>query len=316
MRALLAAAVLFATAAVASGHVSGHNYVVNFDAESGNVDGWIESGWKSLAYGHQLRQNPNNETYDRAFAATSLAATLVQTVSVADIAAQIDAGQPTDLSFSAYVGGGPGEGGAMATLQPLDDAGRDLGSFTRFGPPSAQDYDGEQGLLECFRAITLPPGTRSVRITLMAVGDVSPAAPALADNIRFGGPFASTQVGFDAEPSSAADCQRFPTPGPTPTVTASPTPTPTVSTGPPPPPGASRVALSRRRVSFLAAVTGRFHVLVERRGLGGWVRKRHASVRLEAGTKAITTFKRLPDGRYRVTVSSPRDAIVAKFRLR
>lgn len=313
MHALFAAILL-----AAAPEPSVPNLVVNPDAESGAVAPWVATGWTARAYGTVPDHDPNNRPGEKGFAADAPGATLVQTVSVSQYASQIDAGEDLGLGFDLYVGGGPGSGGTQATLQPLNGNGDALGAATTLGPPAAGDYYGKAGLLECSKGVTLPPGTRSARITLTAVGQETTSAPALADNVWFGGPYARTLIGREPppEPADAPNCTRYPpqSSSPSPTPTATPTVSPTVT---PSPPGASQLALGRRRVSFLAAVAGRFRVRVERRRDGEWRLRRRVALELEDGDRAVAVFRRLPLGRYRVTVTPPSgDPVVAKFRLR
>ncbi len=165
---------------------SGESLVTNPGAETGTLEGWTGSGFSVVQYGSSPSVPSQvlaayNGLGSWLFRGEQTGAMLTQTVSLASLAAAIDAGhQP--LSVVADLGGaGSGPDGMELLMQPQGATGEPLGEPVQLGPPTAADREDQATMLLCHATITAPVGTRSALITLVADG--TGVTTASADNI-------------------------------------------------------------------------------------------------------------------------------------
>ena len=168
---------------------AGENLLSNPGAETGNLDDWTGSGFGVAQYGSSPSvPSQAVAAYDGLgswlFRGEQTGATLSQTVPLEDLAATVDAGQQP-LSISADLGGaGGGTDGMELLMQPQGASGEPLGAPVQLGPPTASDRQHEATMLVCYATMTAPVGTRSARVTLVAVGDPGATTTAIADNVE------------------------------------------------------------------------------------------------------------------------------------
>lgn len=299
------------------------NRIVNPGAESGTLDGWKATGFATAAYGSGPLVPSTASAAQHGFGTYMFrgllaGATLSQTVSFADRAAQTDAGtQP--LSTDAWLGAaGAGADGMMMTLQPLDANGTSLGSAIQLGPATANDRQQAATLIECRSRTMAPIGMRSVRVSLTATGG-SGEDSAMADNVTVASEIAtSTEYNGDT-PAEGANClvrrptipvpvgpgQPVPFPSP---PSMSPTPaTPVTSSA-----AASSVRLTRTAITLNASTASTLYVTIARRirpahsarrGTTRWLTERWLRVHAPAKGLIRRSIRRLPPGQYRVTVT-------------
>lgn len=316
-----AGAVLIATGLLSSSAVagSGVNRAANPGAEPGSVDGWAGTGISAVRYAADAATPPKTYADNEAlgawlFRASQTGNELVQDVSFADLAAQIDAGsQP--IGISARLGASDAGGDGMElVVQPLDAVGAAIGTATQLGPPTAADRQGEGvTLLECRARPIAPAGMRSVRVTMRAVGAPTGPNSAIADQVNIADELYASTVDYGNQPAQAPNClvrrPAPPTPGPEPSSppsTPGQTPSPAVAVTSRSP-VASRILLGSSRISLrlpagltarvqIARATGTPH------GRTSWRTVRALTIRTSHAGTQRRALRRLPAGRYRITV--------------
>jgi hypothetical protein len=181
--AAVAAIALVATAALAQ--PTGVNLVVNGDAATGDVTGWIDGGVEAFGTdGPGVLGVPVGMELGEFCFTGSLGAeseTLIQTIDLSARAADIDAGELTAtfsvLTQSRLVPGAHDRG--IVTLEYRNSAGVALAAAT-FEDQALVDIH-DWTFFEDQR--TLPAGARSVWIRLLATRDVGASTDAYFDNV-------------------------------------------------------------------------------------------------------------------------------------
>lgn len=166
------------------------NRLLNSGAEAGLTE-WRGSGFVAASYAatgvsRSVSGRDAPELGEQHFVAAGDGAELAQVVDLSPRAEQIDAGRQW-LGWGADgLGGRAGRsGGGRVTIQPLDAGGAALGPPASVGPPSDRDRQHRTAMLFCSRSMLAPPGTRSVRVSLQAVGQaIVDDAFLLEDRIR------------------------------------------------------------------------------------------------------------------------------------
>ena len=253
--AVATSVVLVAGAGFAAAYPPG-NRVVNPGAEDGTLAGWQSTGFTSEPYGSLARYPPAarpgfSGDGVRLFAANTTGARLTQIVDVADLARSIDAGGQ-QLYFGADLGAAAGSSDTIElAFEPLGASGEPLGERVVIGAPTDGDRGGTTSTVPCNTGVTVPPGSRGVRLTLDAIG--APGANlAFADAVYVSTESLAAPPIGGYRPADGRGCRtsvREPQPAPTPAperCATTPmglrqlTPAPAAPTAPPVPPCPSR----------------------------------------------------------------------------
>ena len=226
----LAAAALLALPSAAGAVVPQGNIVVNPGAEAGpgatnvtdkpSLPGWSTTGsMTAVRYGavdFPTLEDGSRAAGDSNFFAGgpgSASASAQQTIDVSAAAPEIDGGN-LGWNLSAFIGGFSSQGdNATVTVDFLDGAGNAFG-FRTIGPVTPQDRGDVTGLLSRSAFGTVPPGSRGIRISLIATRSNGSYNDGYVDNVAMtlGPPppaptFAKT---VEATPVSGAVFARLP----------------------------------------------------------------------------------------------------------
>ena len=151
--------------------------------------GYLRYGAPSHAFSPSWRSSPRYGTgggrmlWGGYSAPTGGITTAFQTVDVAASADAIDAGGAT-ANLSAYLGGSRAYPDAMSARAELLDAGGATLATIELGPVTPADRNNLTTLLYRAGARAVPPGTRTIRVTLISDDADKAYSSALADNVK------------------------------------------------------------------------------------------------------------------------------------
>jgi hypothetical protein len=160
------------------------NLLVNPEAQMG-LEGWNANGWGVVAFGSSANvpAKPSSAEDSDLFQASVAGATMTQDVSVAQDAAEIDAGKQPMSAAASLGAAGSGNEGAEMLLQPENASGEPLGGAVTLGPPTAKDREDKASLVRCWANFIAPVGMRSVLVTIDATGNQGQPSTAIADSV-------------------------------------------------------------------------------------------------------------------------------------
>jgi Phosphoesterase family/Putative Ig domain len=193
---VLLASVAWPAASVASTPL-GTNLIVNSGAESGSAGSgsgnpppsWTTTGdFAQILYstgnGYPTQSSPGPANRGNAFFGGGYAAssTAAQTISIGDLAAQIDASK-ISYNLSGWLGGYASQDDSMKLVATFQSStGSSLGT-AQIGPELAADRNNVTGMLQRSATGMLPVGTRSVSLLVTATRVAGSSNDGYADNL-------------------------------------------------------------------------------------------------------------------------------------
>jgi hypothetical protein len=185
--------------APSAGPIFGRNLVVNADAEAGvgaddetlvvKPTGWVTTGQFTVFQyggisGFPDMKSPGPPDRGKNFftGGDTHRSTATQLIAVGSAGRAIDAGAVT-YAFSGWLGGYAEQGDyAMVVAEFLSADGTKLDSAT-IGPVTPADRQNKTGLFFRMKTGSVPRGTRSIRVTILATRLVGTSNDGYADNI-------------------------------------------------------------------------------------------------------------------------------------
>jgi hypothetical protein len=175
----------------------GANLIVNPDAETGAAGSgtgnrppsWTATGdFTQILYstgnGYPTQSSPGPTNRGNAFfgGGNTATATATQTISIADLATQVDA-STIGYDLSGWLGGYASQDDNMKVVATfLSGAGGSLGT-KQIGPVLAADRGSVTGFVQRLGSGTLPVGTRSIRVVVTATRSGGTSDDGYADNL-------------------------------------------------------------------------------------------------------------------------------------
>jgi hypothetical protein len=173
---VLAAGLSFLAPTEANAAGYGVNLLVNGNAENGLV-GWTQAFSPAVvqygAEGFPSTTDPGPPDRGKAFFAggSTASSSLSQSMDVSAYAADIDAGKVV-CDITAWLGGYLNDGdSAQFMMGFMQDALNGNGNAPTLGPVSAADRGGKTGLLPRFETVSVPAGTRIIKVRLSMTRD-------------------------------------------------------------------------------------------------------------------------------------------------